>query len=234
MNLPSPLIPSATTVLLSPGEDSFEVLLLQRNNKIKTHGGSWVFPGGKCDVEDCDAPDELERFSRLSMERQLEIAKISARREATEEASVTPDLDSLKLCSNWITPSNLAKRFNTFFFIGEHHSKDVRVDQGEICDYCWLTPQEALIKQTNGEMVLPPPTFVLLTQLAEYCDASSAIRSLSENPITYRPKLTMTQTGFHSIYEDDFGYETGSLELAPPIHRLIVDNGRFEYLRDGL
>lgn len=230
MSQTPPLIPSATTVLLSPSDEGFSLLLLKRNSKIATHGGSWVFPGGKCDLEDCEHERELENFDALPKERQVEIAKQAACREAMEEAAIKPDKTALYLCSNWITPASMPKRFNTYFFIGMHASRDVEVDQQEICDYCWFTPEEALSLQENGELRLPPPTFVTLLQLAEHRDIESAIKALSKEPKTYRPKLVMTNKGFHSIYEEDSGYLKGQLELIPPIHRLIFNENKFEYL----
>lgn len=126
----------------------------------------------------------------------------------------------------------MPKRFNTFFFIGEHLSRSVKIDQQEICDYCWLPPFEALQEHRDGKLSLPPPTFVTLHQLSKFKDTTSAIKALSDNPITYRPKLILTNTGFHSVYEEDSGYKHERLEIDKPVHRLIIDEGKFEYLSE--
>lgn len=223
------LIPSATTILLTPGNNGFEVLLLKRNSKISIHGGSWVFPGGKCDYTDCKDPLELDNFSQLTKERQLDIAKQAACREALEEASVNPPISSLTLCSNWITPPTMSKRFNAFFFIAEYKSRYVKVDQGEIRDYRWISPKMALQKQEHKELTLPPPTYVTLLQLSKHSTINSAIHDLTTPPTTYRPKLITTNKGFHSVYEEDSGYQKEELKLTPPVHRLVVDDGKFEY-----
>lgn len=234
MNSPNKnLIPSATAIILHTAtEGHFKVLLLQRNAKIQTHGGSWVFPGGKCDPQDFEHTQETGHFAQMSLTAQQCIARHAAVRETREEAGFSPNLSSLKLISNWITPETMSKRFNTFFFITEHDTQDVTVDQSEICDYCWLTPGEALRKQATGEFILPPPTYLSLLQLSQFNSAQQAIKSMGKVLRTYRPTLIKTDTGFHSVYEEDAGYSSRQINLALPRHRLVVENGQYTYFND--
>ena len=225
-------IPSATVILLSntisgPG---FKVLLLQRNSKIATHGGSWVFPGGKLDPDDYKGIVFEGAFDKLSQQVQLQVAMQAAIRESYEEAALTIKASALTYFSNWLTPASMTKRFNTFFFITEHHTEDVKIDDSEICDFCWLSPQEALQRQASGSLPLPPPTYLSLLLLSRHEDATRAITELTKEAAIFRPKLIMTENGFHSLYEEDTGYEKTSLTIETPSHRLILDNGQYQYL----
>ncbi|MBT3914979.1 MAG: NUDIX hydrolase [Rhodospirillaceae bacterium] len=50
----TPIIPSATVLLVKDIEDDFEIFMVTRHHKIKFAGGALVFPGGKLDPEDSD------------------------------------------------------------------------------------------------------------------------------------------------------------------------------------
>jgi len=50
----TPIIPSATVLLVKDIEDDFEIFMVTRHQKIKFAGGALVFPGGKLDPEDSD------------------------------------------------------------------------------------------------------------------------------------------------------------------------------------
>ena len=225
------LILSATAVVLRDRPLDFEVLLLQRNSAIKVHGGSWVFPGGKADQLDLTPELRKTDLQALSEIEKLDVCRIAACREAHEEAGIKLKASQLELCARWITPPTMKKRFDAFFFITSIGDDEISIDNSEIHDYRWLTAKDALALQARGEFPLPPPTFVTLQLLSQYQVASQAIQAISASPCTYRPKLILTETGFHSLYEDDCGYEEENLALIPPIHRLIVDSGQFEYIR---
>ena len=51
---PPPARPASTVVLLRPGPDRIEVLLLRRNRSAGFVPGAWVFPGGRVDTGDAD------------------------------------------------------------------------------------------------------------------------------------------------------------------------------------
>jgi len=164
----SPLIPSATAIILHQNsqQTDFNVLLLKRNAKLVTHGGSWVFPGGKFDPQDYHQHklDVLKTpYHTLDNSERLLIAKTAAIREASEEADVVLAPDALQLCSTWLTPETMKKRFDAFFFITESDTDDIKIDGSEIHDFLWITPEEAIARQYAGEITLPPPTFVTLS-----------------------------------------------------------------------
>ena len=231
----SKLIPSATVITLRQSRQNntdFEVLLLQRNSKLKTHGGSWVFPGGKFDTLDYAG---LSESLVLTREQTITVAHAAAIRETREEAGIVLTSSDLKLHSNWLTPEGMRRRYDAWFFMAESDTDGVQVviDNGEICDYRWMKPEDALQAQVHGNLVLPPPTFVTLLRLSAYENACKALTEQCRKPIYYRPKLVMDGGVFCSLYEEDAGYEQADRHAQGARHRLTANSdGGFSYLQD--
>ncbi len=241
-----PLIPSATVVLChqdNSSPPSFNVLLLKRNSKLHTHGGSWVFPGGKIDPADYQSADlsdnqpEDFNYFRFDESQQIAIAKHAAVREAQEEAGVELAANSLHLISRWITPDTLKKRFDTRFFITETTTPHIEIDGGEIHEAMWISPANALAQYKRGLMILPPPTFITLTCLMNYTSITDALRSMAHRSRCYRPKLVTLNGELCSLYEEDAAYNLSAedqvkltMQTDGRQHRLIMRQGDFQYI----
>jgi len=243
------LIPSATAILLKKNASSqlgFQVLLLRRNTKLKIHGGSWVFPGGKVDPSDFQLggsdkiPSTLSSsdFASLNEKSQLQITKRAALRETLEEAGLSLQEQALCLLSRWQTPKTLAKRFDTWFFIGETDVDVISIDGGEILDFQWLSPAEAVSQHQQEKLSIPPATFVTLLGLAKFTSIEKAIEVLCKKPVHYRPRMIAIEGGLCSMYEEDSAYMDEQPDLnskhdgSVTRHRLIIKNGQYEYLND--
>ncbi|MCP5207293.1 MAG: NUDIX hydrolase [Hahellaceae bacterium] len=240
------LIPSATVVLChqdNSSSPSFNVLLLKRNSKLHTHGGSWVFPGGKIDPADYQSADlshnqpEDFNYFRFDESQQTTIAKHAAVREAQEEAGVELAAHSLHLISRWITPETLKKRFDTRFFITETTTPHIEIDGGEIHEAMWISPANALVQYKRGLMILPPPTFITLTCLMNYTSLTDALRCMPHQCRSYRPKLVTLGGELCSVYEEDAAYNLSSenhckqaIQEGHRQHRLIMRQGDFQYI----
>ena len=94
--------PAATVILLRGAEAGLEVLLAQRNPQARFMGGAWVFPGGAVSAE--DGSGQAGCVPRRS-------GSCARRRESR---SRTPSLTPF---SRWITPAEVKKRFDTWFFL---------------------------------------------------------------------------------------------------------------------
>src|SRR5262249_24241388 len=70
---------AATAILLRGGQQTLEVLLVQRTAKAHFMGGVWVFPGGAVDEGDARAEDPAGGASAL---------RRAATRELREEAGI--------------------------------------------------------------------------------------------------------------------------------------------------
>lgn len=217
---PAPAHPAATVVLVRDGGDGCEVLLVRRNAQLAFHGGAWVFPGGRVDPADhCDDADVCSAARRAAV------------REAQEEAGLLLRPEELITVSRWVTPVQLPKRFDTWFFAGPGSDAPVAVDGGEIHEHCWMAPRAALAAQRAGRIELPPPTFVTITAVATYGCAADALAGLArDEPEIFEPRLYPIAGGAVTLYAGDAGYADGELERPGPRHRLwmLEDGWRYE------
>jgi 8-oxo-dGTP pyrophosphatase MutT (NUDIX family) len=221
MSEPAPAHPSATVVLLRDGDDGLELLLVRRNAKLKTHGGAWVFPGGRVDPADLagiDAGDSLAAARRAGV------------RELNEEVGLDIDEASLVPMALWITPDFMPKRFATWFFVSPADDSAIRVDGAEIDAYRWLKPADALAEQRTLTLEIPPPTFVTITQLSPFESSAAAVDQLrGREPVRYRPRICRIEEGACSLYEGDAGYESSDASVDGPRHRLWIVSSGWRY-----
>jgi 8-oxo-dGTP pyrophosphatase MutT (NUDIX family) len=223
--MPAPAHPAATVVLLRDGPIGLEVLLVQRNAQLAFHGGAWVFPGGRLDPEDYTGCDQNDVIGA---------ARNAAVREAREEAGVTVSPEGLVLFSRWVTPEPVPKRFDTWFFAASCESGEICVDGGEIHGFQWLSPQAALEGHRAGDIDLPPPTFVTLTQLNGRGDVAATLAALNAAaPETFLPRLNSVNGVPCTLYHGDVAYEEGDTNRSGPCHRLVLYPGGWRYERSG-
>lgn len=219
------LIPAATVVLLRDGANGVETAMLRRNSKI-AFGGAWVFPGGRVDDDEND-PDDV-----------LGSARRAAAREVEEETGLVIDANDLVPWSYWIPPKMAAmttpgprRRFSTWFFGIRTPSDDILIDDGEIKDHEWMSPEVATAKRDAGEIELVPPTFVTLQQLAVHADVDAALawaagrapERFETRPLPGKPMMIS--------WDGDVAYESGDREADGPRHRLVMTEGAWSYER---
>ncbi len=118
-------------IVLRGGAEGLEVLLVRRNPAARFMGGAWVFPGGAVDAHE-GSGDAAHRAAAV--------------REVAEEAGLAlPDPGALIKFSRWITPAQIAIRFDTHFFLAPAPpGQEPRADGEEMVDLGWHTPAGAL------------------------------------------------------------------------------------------
>ncbi len=221
------LIPASTVVLLrdSSGEPdspkNLEVLMVRRNPELKFMGGAWAFPGGKVDEED------------YGSDRDLLLAGLKAAvREMKEEVNLTIQEDTLIRFSHWVPPPMLPKLLATWFFIAPAPSdmSKIKVDGSEICDYEWITPQNAIKKRDQGKIEIAVPTFVTLSELAKYSSAAEALTNTAQKPELpfYATKIVSHEDSTFALWKGDAGYEDGDPKAEGSRHRLEISQGVWE------
>ena len=216
---------SATVVLLRDTEHGLEALLLRRNSKLAFAAGSWVFPGG--------AVDRIELESAPTERRATEIAAV---REVQEECGVIVSDDALVHFCNWTTPETEKKRFTTWFFVAHVKNPDVEIiiDNGEIHEYQWLRPEQALALHGQDELRLMPPAFLSLILISHYQTAEAACQSLAQRePFSVTPKLSKASGQMAALYPGDAEYETGQLSPDGPQHRTVFSDQGMKYIHSG-
>lgn len=213
-----PARPAATLVLVRDGDGELEVLMIHRGAET-AFGGMWAFPGGG--IEDDDIPAGTEPDP-------LPAARRAAVRETQEEISLTVDPDSLVFWSHWLPPGKNAlspKRYSTWFFVAEAHDGHadhvIDVDGNEVHAHQWVPPAVALHMQERGEILIAPPTYVTLTQLARYGDVASALAAA--DPRYFATHMLMDGETRLCLWEGDAAYGLDDHTIDGPRHRLAMD-----------
>ena len=217
-----PAMPAATVVVLRDGPSGPETLMLRKNSKI-AFGGMWVFPGGKVDDEDWDGADDA-----------LHAARNAAIREAEEEARLRVEAHEMVVFAHWIPPAIAPKRYATWFFAAPVDDDDVIIDDGEIVEMEWTTPDAALAKHHEGEIEIVPPTWVTLDALTGHDTVESLLAFLDDRPARHHATV-VARGGEHPVvmWAGDAGYETADATVHGPRHRLTMAPGGHVYEDDG-
>jgi 8-oxo-dGTP pyrophosphatase MutT (NUDIX family) len=182
---------AATVIVLRDGADGLEVLLLRRNPASRFMGGAWVFPGGAVDPGDASH-------------------RAAAVREVEEEAGlVLPDPGALVRFSQWITPKEIAIRFDTHFFLAPvPPGQEARADGQEMVDLGWYTPAGALEARRRGELELVFPTMKHLEQVAPFASVDALITwAEGREVVAVEPRVRMSGETARVVLPGEDGYE---------------------------
>jgi 8-oxo-dGTP pyrophosphatase MutT (NUDIX family) len=181
---------SASLILLRDSPAGPEVLLVQRNPKLRFMGGAWVFPGGATHAEDRNE-------------------RATARRELEEEAGIgLPGDAELVRYSRWITPAELSRRFDTHFFVAEAPERtEAAIDGVECVDVRWIRPQAALDAGARGELMLVVPTIKHLEQLAGHESVAEALATARARKVApVQPRVLVEGGVARVLLPGDPGY----------------------------
>jgi 8-oxo-dGTP pyrophosphatase MutT (NUDIX family) len=182
---------AASIVVLRDAEEGPEVLLVQRNPEQRFMGGAWVFPGGGVHAEDADHA-------------------AAAVRELAEEAGLTlPAGHPVVPWSRWITPAEVAIRFDTWFFVAEAPpGAEPTVDGSECVEARWLRPAAALEAHRRGALMLVFPTIKHLEALASMRSAAEALDvARSREVVPVQPRVVIRNGTAEVLLPGEPGYE---------------------------
>lgn len=116
-----------------------------------------------------------------------------------QELKVAPDLWGSYEWSAWLTPTTLKmKRFEAAFFIVTLDSKpDILIQETEVSDFLWRTPEELIKSHLAEEFWLPPPQQYELARLCNLTNIQDVAQFSHDRnskgitltfPIQYRTK----------------------------------------------
>jgi 8-oxo-dGTP pyrophosphatase MutT (NUDIX family) len=197
LNPGAPTVPrqAASVIVLRGGDETLEVLLVQRNPAARFMGGAWVFPGGAVDAHEGEG-DAAHRLAGV--------------RECAEEAGVElADPAALVKFSRWITPEELRIRFDTHFFLAAAPGDArPRPDGGETVALAWFTPRDALAAGEREEITLVFPTIKHLEQLAEFASAGALLRWAQGREVRpVQPRVVHMGEAARIVLPGEPGYE---------------------------
>lgn len=178
--------------------------MLRRTSAASFAPGAWVFPGGRVDLGDMGGVDS---DSGGDGSAELAAARRAAVRETAEEAGLVIDGAELTPLARWCPPSRAPRRFLTWMLLGRAPEQDVVVDGGEITDYRWMRPADALIARDEGDLDLLPPTWVTLWTLNGHPSVADALAAVAAAPPElFVTRFTKVPGGGVAIWHGDADY----------------------------
>lgn len=160
--------------------------MVRRNDKVAFMAGSYVFPGGR--IDDSDHPPQGEPVPKAVFpdltDAEEAAYRIGAVRELQEEANVYITVGDLHPFAHWVTPEIEIRRYDTRFFIARMpEGQDPKHDEGETTALEWLPPKEAIARFERRELLLPPPTWTTIRQLAPRRSIDDVLAWAKSRPI---------------------------------------------------
>jgi 8-oxo-dGTP pyrophosphatase MutT (NUDIX family) len=230
--------PATTVLLLRDRPDGFEVFMVKRSMESKFMPGAYVFPGGRVDPEDHDDadawggldPELAHRRFEGNLEHGSAVAHLVAgAREVHEEVGVRlSSLNELHVLAHWITPEFEARRFDTWFVVCRLPDGATPVhDDYETIESRWVEPKSALERYGDGDMVMAPPTFYTIWDLARYgtaADVLSEAEARSVPPIL--PRFQQVDDRLALLLPGDPLYPSES-PVPGPTRVVMGDGGRW-------
>lgn len=90
------------------------------------------------------------------------------------------DLSSLGYFSHWQTPAQNPMRFDTRFFVAALPEHQTPLESSEeVTHSIWLSPDQAMLRHSRGELPMIFPTFASLRTLADFATARSVMKEFS-------------------------------------------------------
>jgi 8-oxo-dGTP pyrophosphatase MutT (NUDIX family) len=185
---------AASVIVVRGGAVALDVLLVRRNPAARFMGGAWVFPGGAVDARE-GRGDAAHRAAAV--------------REVAEEAGLAlPDPAALIKFSRWITPPEMAIRFDTHFFLAPAPpGQDPRADGQETVDLGWHTPAGALDAFRRGALELVFPTIKHLEQVATFPTADALLAwATGREVVAVEPRVQITGENAHIVLPGEPGH----------------------------
>jgi 8-oxo-dGTP pyrophosphatase MutT (NUDIX family) len=194
--------------------------------------GAFVFPGGRVDEADQLAAEPLtvageRRFADLAAAED-DAYRRAAVRELYEEAAVSVDPESLIPFAHWVTPADEPRRYDTRFFLTLlPPGQEARHDEGETTELAWWTPVEAIDRSLAGAIMLPPPTWTTLRQLAPHPTLAAALHWARTTPVVrIQPNLVHDGATRVLTIPGDPSFPTVEGWVVPEETRFVLEEGR--------
>lgn len=119
--------------------------------------------------------------------------------------AVTLSCAALVPWSRWVTPRQETRRFDARYFVA-HAPRDVSRamhDGRETVASGWLTPREAIARARRAELVLAPPTWRTLAEMAEAPDVAALLALPRRPSLALEPTVVPFDGTFAVLLPDD-------------------------------
>jgi hypothetical protein len=135
--------------------------------------------------------------------------------EVLADSGMVLAFDALVPYARWITPENMPKRFDTWFFLAAAPPEQLGAHDGrESTDSLWLSPREAVAGGESGRFKLPFPTTRNLIKLGKQPNVRAALDEARGKPVvTVMPVLTRLNGGRQLRIPLEAGYDGELFEM---------------------
>ena len=173
------------SLILLRNPDQPEFFWARRRDEDRFLSGFHVFPGGGVEEADCLlAGDDVELAARYAALRET-LEETGCSLEGVDPSNLTP-------AGCWTAPAYLVKAFRTrFYMLWCDGDPMTEKGDGELSHGEWITPEAALRRWADHEVLLAPPTRYLVQALAAGAHGDPSIFNESEEargqPPTHGP-----------------------------------------------
>lgn len=115
-----------------------------------------------------------------------------------DREGLTLTTDEIHYVSHWITPMGERRRFDTRFFVARAPvGQEPLHDDGETIASMWISPQEAIERAHEKDLMLMPPTKSNIEFLLPFATADEAMEAAAKvsKPQAILPKLKIDSDG---------------------------------------
>jgi 8-oxo-dGTP pyrophosphatase MutT (NUDIX family) len=175
--------------------------------------------------------ETLEEAGLLLAADHSDIDRAALRREVEQDESVFANLllehqlvldaTAVEEVARFITPVGSPRRFDARFFVARAPANQEPVhDDGEIVDWTWVRPQDALDRWAAGAMTMMSPTVRMVACLARYSDADDVMTAARRRQTYQRVRVIDPDGAYQVVLPGEPGYETALLEIETGFVRL--------------
>jgi 8-oxo-dGTP pyrophosphatase MutT (NUDIX family) len=130
------------------------------------------------------------------------------------ELGLTLDVSAIEEVARFITPLGSPRRFDARFFLARTpDGQEPEHDQGEIVDWEWIRPLDALSRFRSGEMTMISPTVRMVSCLARYATADQALAAARRRLPYKRVRVIDPEGEYRVVLPGEAGYEDARLEV---------------------
>ncbi len=104
--------------------------------------------------------------------------------QSLERSDLYADARQLALFSQWLTPPQFPKRYNTHFFLAPApEGAAASADAHETHDGIWIAPADAIARNKTGDLHLVYPTLKHLERLAQFATLDELVAFARTKPV---------------------------------------------------
>ena len=186
---------------------------------------------------------------RIVQESHSESSESRSFTELLIEVDMFKAIGSLNYFAHWVTPSFEKKRFDTRFFVARApENQKEHGDSREVTDLSWMPILDALKRQSQNEIMLPPPTLKILEDLSVFEKVDDVIECTRRCEVqALMPKIIsgLGDASLSVILPWDKNYENSAGEelvfddnLEPvfggkSVSRIELFDGRWKTVKEG-